>query len=49
MNVDGRDVITNLIDWHREQTAHNMLKVAFMAAGLNGKIATHSLRKFFAQ
>jgi len=31
------------------QTAHDMLKVAFMAAGLNGKIATHSLRKSFAQ
>ena len=31
------------------QTAHDMLKVAFMAAGLNGKITTHSLRKSFAQ
>ena len=31
------------------QTAHDMLKKAFMAAGLNGKIATHSLRKSFAQ
>ena len=31
------------------QTAHDMLKVAFIAAGLNGKIATHSLRKSFAQ
>ena len=31
------------------QTAHEMLKEAFMAAGLNGKIATHSLRKSFAQ
>ena len=31
------------------QTAHDMLKAAFMAAGLNGKIATHSLRKSFAQ
>ena len=31
------------------QTAHDMLKTAFMAAGLNGKIATHSLRKSFAQ
>ena len=26
-----------------------MLKKAFIAAGLNGKIATHSLRKSFAQ
>ena len=25
------------------QTAHDLFKVAFMAAGLNGKIATHSL------
>ena len=33
---------------HR-QTAHDMLKVAFIAAGLNGKLATHSLRKSFAQ
>ena len=31
------------------QTAHDMLKKAFMAAGLNGKLATHSLRKSFAQ
>lgn len=31
------------------QTAHDMLKEAFMAAGLNGKLATHSLRKSFAQ
>ena len=31
------------------QTAHEMLKEAFMAAGLNGKLATHSLRKSFAQ
>ena len=31
------------------QTAHEMLKEAFMTAGLNGKIATHSLRKSFAQ
>ena len=74
VNVDGREAIEELIDWHREQygdvdekrllfpsrnkkgtvamnrqTAHDMLKVAFMAAGLNGKIATHSLRKSFAQ
>ena len=33
---------------HR-QTAHQMLKKAFIEAGLNGKIATHSLRKSFAQ
>ena len=31
------------------QTAHEMLKIAFTAAGLNGKLATHSLRKSFAQ
>ncbi len=29
--------------------AHDVLKVAFEAAGLNGHIATHSLRKSFAQ
>ena len=33
---------------HR-QTAHAILKNAFMEAGLNGKLATHSLRKSFAQ
>ena len=33
---------------HR-QTAHQLLKKAFIAAGLNGKLATHSLRKSFAQ
>ena len=33
---------------HR-QTAHSALKRAFIAAGLNGKLATHSLRKSFAQ
>ena len=74
VNVDGRDAIDALIDWHLEkyaplapsrplfpsrnkkgtvavnrQSAHDMLKAAFMAAGLNGKIATHSLRKSFAQ
>ena len=32
---------------HR-QTAHDILKTAFTAAGLNGKLATHSLRKSFA-
>lgn len=31
------------------QTAHDMLKKTFMEAGLNGKLATHSLRKSFAQ
>ena len=31
------------------QTAHDMLKAAFLSAGLNGKLATHSLRKSFAQ
>ena len=31
------------------QTAHDLLKEAFMNAGLNGKLATHSLRKSFAQ
>ena len=31
------------------QTAHEMLKKAFLEAGLNGKLATHSLRKSFAQ
>ena len=74
VNVDGREVIEALIDWHRarygplapprplfpsrnkngtvamnRQTAHDMLKAAFMDAGLNGKLATHSLRKSFAQ
>ena len=74
VNVDGRDAIEALIDWHREkygtiapsrplfpsrnkrglvamnrQTAHDMLKEAFTDAGLNGKLATHSLRKSFAQ
>ena len=36
------------VQMHR-QTAHQMLKKAFIAAGLNGKITTHSLRKSFAQ
>ena len=31
------------------RTAHNVLKDAFMTAGLNGHLATHSLRKSFAQ
>ena len=74
VNVDGREAIEALIDWHHEkygtiapvrplfpsrnksgsvamnrQTAHEMLKQAFTEAGLNGKLATHSLRKSFAQ
>lgn len=31
------------------RAAHKVLKDAFEAAGLNGKLATHSLRKSFAQ
>ena len=31
------------------RNAHDVLKVAFEAAGLNGHLATHSLRKSFAQ
>ena len=31
------------------RTAHGVLKTAFEAAGLNGKVATHSMRKSFAQ
>ena len=74
VNIDGRNAITALIDWHQEkyatlspsrplfpsrqksgtvpmhrQTAHDILKTAFTSAGLNGKLATHSLRKSFAQ
>ena len=74
VNVDGRNAIDALVNWHREQsgdiddnrplfpsrnkrgtvamnrqTAHDMLKTAFIEAGLNGHIATHSLRKSFAQ
>ena len=74
VNADGRHVIDELVDWHRQhyqnpspprplfpsrhksgtvalhrQTAHAILKTAFIAAGLNGKLATHSLRKSFAQ
>ena len=36
------------VPMHR-QTAHAILKTAFIEAGLNGKLATHSLRKSFAQ
>ena len=31
------------------RTAHDVLKAAFESAGLNGHLATHSLRKSFAQ
>ena len=31
------------------RTAHDVLKTAFESAGLNGHLATHSLRKSFAQ
>ena len=31
------------------RTAHDVLKAAFEAAGLNGHLATHSLRNSFAQ
>ena len=31
------------------RTAHDVLKTAFEGAGLNGHLATHSLRKSFAQ
>ena len=31
------------------RAAHDVLKHAFEAAGLNGKLASHSLRKSFAQ
>ena len=31
------------------KTGHEVLKAAFEKAGLNGKLATHSLRKSFAQ
>lgn len=33
----------------RRQMAHDALKDAFEAAGLNGKLGTHSLRKSYAQ
>ena len=74
VNVDGRDAIDALVNWHSgeyhntepkrplfpsrngqgmqpmsRRTAHNVLKDAFVSAGLNGHIATHSLRKSFAQ
>ncbi|MYB02018.1 MAG: tyrosine-type recombinase/integrase [Acidimicrobiaceae bacterium] len=31
------------------RNAHDILKAAFLKAGLNGKLATHSMRKTFAQ
>lgn len=72
VNADGRQAITELIRWHKEQysepflkrplfpsrkfgvalsrsQAHRILEEAFQKAGLNGKLATHSLRKTFAQ
>lgn len=33
----------------KRQAVHKILKTAFEAAGLNGKLATHTLRKSFAQ
>lgn len=33
----------------KRQAAHKILKAAFETAGLNGKLATHSMRKTFAQ
>ena len=41
-NGQGRQRMTR-------RAAHNVLKSAFMTAGLNGHLATHSLRKSFAQ
>ena len=41
-NGNGRKRMTR-------RAAHNVLKKAFEAAGLNGHLATHSLRKSFAQ
>jgi site-specific recombinase XerD len=72
VNDDGRDAISNLVEWHRKRLggidvkrplfisrqqgealsrsrAHRILESAFQKAGLNGKLATHSLRKTFAQ
>jgi site-specific recombinase XerD len=72
VNSDGRQAITELIQWHKEQfgnpepqrplftsrkhdraisrvQAHRILEKAFQKAGLNGKLATHSMRKSFAQ
>ena len=41
-NGNGRKRMTR-------RAAHNVLKTAFIDAGLNGHLATHSLRKSFAQ
>ena len=71
INQDGKQAISELIAWHKEQffnldpkrpcfisrqggsisrsQAHRILESAFRKAGLNGKLATHSLRKTFAQ
>jgi len=72
VNADGRQAITELIQWHKEQfseldprrplftsrkhnkaisrvQAHRILEKAFQTAGLNGKLATHSMRKTYAQ
>ena len=72
VNADGRQAITELIQWHKEQfgnpeprhplftsrkhdraisrvQAHRILEKAFQEAGLNGKLATHSMRKTYAQ
>lgn len=71
-NEDGRQAISFLIQWHKEQffnldpkrplfisrkgnkaisrvQGHRILEKAFQAAGLNGKLATHSMRKTYAQ
>lgn len=77
VNHDGRQAITQIIDWHKaqfgifldptiplipsqkkvngkvvamkRQAYHKILQNAFVKAGLNGKLATHTLRKTFAQ
>jgi len=72
VNADGRQAISDLIQWHKQQygkperlrplfpsrkhgraisrvQAHRILEKAFQSAGLNGKLATHSMRKTYAQ
>ncbi len=72
VNADGRQAITELIQWHKEQfgnmdprrplfpsrkhlraisrvQAHRILEKAFQSAGLNGKLASHSMRKTYSQ
>ena len=82
VNADGRQAISELIQWHQEQfseldprhplftsrkhcvrcvprrlplraisrvQAHRILEKVFQSAGLNGKLATHSMRKTYAQ